>query len=393
MKNIYILLSGLMFLTSCVRKFDVLNYHRVFTVALGTNGDEVGSNLPILDAFPDRRGLPSSMLLDIPAPVIEGGKVYFADTYNKRVQVYTIDGRHLLTLSNKGAQYEFARPYLVYVDRTESIYVAASDKDNESFEVQFYTNQNISERDYIAFQNEQNAINPYNYYIFKFSSRGEFLGKFGFTDTDPMPFPARIQGDLLGNIYVQFDEQASNDSPSRIFIRRYSRTGELSFEFRTHSIRLETNVNNINYKGSITSVHNLINDEQLLVMVEFQPITNSKGESVPIEVDNIFSSLYVYSILENNFTRTIASFRGITPGVLGTDSRGKVFYENYDSESDTLRIIKASIDPTEASVTNYVPLQSAYYTLNPYFINSAGNLYNTVIDRQSSNYILEWKKN
>ncbi|MGL5722482.1 MAG: hypothetical protein ACRCY4_08795, partial [Brevinema sp.] len=390
MKKSLIIFLSLIFLTSCARKIDVLNYRRVFSVSLGTNQEDVGSNLPILDAFTNRRGLPSSMLLDIPAPVIEGGKVYFADTYNKRVQIYGLDGKHQLTIPNVGAQYEFARPYLVYVDKTESIYVAASEKDNESFEVQFYTNQNISERDYFAFQSEQNSITSYNYYIYKFSSRGEFLGRFGFTDTDPMPFPAKIQGDALGNIYVQFDEQASNDSPSRIFLRRYSRTGELSFEFRTRSIRLETNINNINYQGHITSVDNLINDEQLLVMVEFQPLTNNKGENVPIEVDNIFSSLYVYSILENNFTRTIASFKGITPGVLGTDARGHIFYENYDSESDTLRIIRAPIESTNDGATNYVPLQSSYYTLNPYFIDSSGNLYNTVIDRNTSNYILEW---
>lgn len=387
------LLFMLLPLSLCTPKLTTMKYDKVFQVNLGTEPNQLGSNLPILDSFTNRRGLPSSLLLDVPLPRIEGGKVYFADTYNKKVNIYTMDGKLHLSIPNSNQQYQFARPYHVYVDKTESIYVAASEKDSEPFEVQHYSNQNMKEKEYNDFNRSLSSISAYNYYIYKFSSRGEFINRIGFTSGDPMPLPAKIEGDNLGNIYVHFSEDTFGDSIARILLRRYSRSGELNFEFTTRTIRIETNVGSVNYKGNVVSVNNLINDEQLLVMVEFQPTTNARGEAVPTDIDNVFSSLYVYSILENNFTRQVGSFRGITPGVLGTDDRGRVFYENYDEETDTLRIIVASaLKEIQTAETNYVPLNSSYYTLFPYFINTQGSIYNLIVDRNSACSILEWKK-
>lgn len=366
-----------------------MRYDKFFRADLGTNEGNIGSNLPILESFSDRNGLTDNMLLDIPKAFIEGSRVYIADSYNKRIDVFQKEGELQFSIPNKDELYQFARPYLIYVDKMANIYVIASEKDNETFEIQHYTNQKMSEIERKTFEDSLKNISPYNYYLYKFSSRGDFLTRFGFTEMDPMPLPLSVQGDNLGNIYIQFIDVDSNQRNYRI-VRRYSQNGELNFEFNTKNISIETNVNGIFYKGNISSINNLRNDEQLLVMVEYQPVSNSKGESIPIELENIWSSVNVYSILENDFTRTVSYFEGITPGVIGTDDNGSIFYEIYDTETDTLKIISETTKGT--AETNFVPLNSAYYIINPYFIDASGTLYNNIIDRKNQYIILEWKK-
>lgn len=383
------------FLVSCNNNKS-LKYTNIFEAKLGYQTNEIGSNLPILNSYSNRQGFTDDFLIDTPDLYLANHKIYIADTYNKRISVFSLNKEYtksqvLLTISNQGANYSFARPYQVYADRYENIYVLASDQDIESYEVQNYSNQTAELNNYQKFQETLRKIPDNNFYIYKFSARGEFLFKLGFNGikTKAMEFPSYISGDYFGNLYVYFTPKTLTNEPFYQSVHRYSSNGTLNFQFNTKGISISTNINNTNYTGTILGIHNYIHDEQLLTLTEYQPTTNSQGEQVLPIINNIWSSANIYSILENNFTTEVFKTKTITEDILGIDNIGRIFFQSYDLKKDTLRIRILNTTTQEESI-HYAPIHSSYYIMNNYFIDSQGNLYNYIVDRNEKLILLHW---
>ena len=383
----------LMLLNACQNK-ETVSYTAVFEANLGFEENEVGSNIPILENYPNRRGFTDNLLIDIPKPAVYNGKVYIADSYNKRVNVFSMKAagdQPLLSIPREGKNYSFARPYDVYVDVFNDIYVLASIQDIESYEVQNYSNQTAAIDTYDEFLINLEKISENNFYLYKFSSRGDYLYRIGFTgiNSKPMPYPVKISGDDFANIYLNFRPNIlTNEMPYQV-VRRYSKTGDLNFEFNTKTVSIDTNIQDTNYQGHVISADNYMHNEQLVVLSEYQPTTNALGETVLPMMDNIWSSMNIYSILENDFTEEVFHSTNITESILGIDKLGRIHLQSYDEKEDTMKIrVFDSRDQTESII--YTPIHSSYYILYDYFIDEDGNLYNYLIDRKEKVILLRW---
>ncbi|MGL4387964.1 MAG: hypothetical protein ACRCTJ_01035 [Brevinema sp.] len=380
------------FLATC-GQIETMKYEKIFRAPLGLEKNQIGSNIPVLKAYKNRQGLTDSFLIDTPKLIIRNKKIYIPDTYNKRISVFKINYSDsielLLSIPNKGTNYEFARPYDLYVDRNENIFVLGSINDFESYEVQNYSNVSPNVAEYDKFQKTISLIPTNNFYIYKFSPKGELLLRFGLNNK-PLPYPTSLSGDNFNNLYVYVNKYNTNNDQTYFSIYRYnSLTGNLNFNFNSQNINVSTNITGTNYKGSILSVKNFIHDEQLLVLTEYQPTTDDKGQSIPSVIDNVWSSVNVYSILENNFTSTVFKTHNMTEDILGVDLKGRIIFQSYNIEDDNLRIRFLDTSSQNDKIF-YAPLHSSYYILNNYFIDFQGNLYNYIIDRQSDLILLKW---
>ena len=396
MKNfkLILLLFSVSLLISCQKK--TLFYEKVFEANLGFASNQIGSNLPILESYSNRQGFPNSSLLDVPELLIQDSKLYVADSYNKVVSIFPLEKGNIktdpiLSIPNKGEGYSFARPYEVYVDSNTDIYILASIEDFESYEVQNYSNQTAEIKNYDQFQSKIKNIPDTNFYIYKFSSQGAFLYKLGLNGINSSPFlyPSQISGDSFGNLYLYFPTLNTDQTYNYHIMRRYSSIGELNFEFNSKNIVIQTNVNSINYHGNIISINNYKHDEQLAVLIEYQPVTNSKGEEVPANIENIWSSVNVYSILENDFTTELIKMKKITEAILGIDKDGRIFFQSYNEETDSLKI--RVLDTRDKSENiYYTPIHSSYYVMYNYFLDNEGTLYNYILDRNQKLIVLQW---
>jgi len=381
-------------LTSCSSKS--LQYINIFEANLGSKSDEIGSNIPILNSYSNRQGFTDDFLIDTPELFVANQKIYIADTYNKRVSIFKLNEGNpkaelLLSISNKGKKYSFARPYKVYADRYENIYILASKQDIESYEVQNYSNQTAELTNYQKFQKNLKKIPVDNFYIYKFSTQGEYLFRLGLNGikTKSMQYPVNISGDYFGNLYVYFTPNTLTNEPFYQVVHRYSSNGILNFKFNTKGISISTNINNTNYLGTILGIYNYIHDEQLLTLTEFQPTTNNLKKEVLPFIENIWSTVNIYSILENEFTKEIFKTKSITEDILGIDNNGRIFFQSYDLQKDTLKIRILNPATKEETIHN-APIHSSYYIMNKYFIDSQGNLYNYIIDRNKKLILLHW---
>ncbi len=396
MKNVklILLLFTASLLISCQKK--ILFYEKVFEADLGFEYNQIGSNLPILESYSNRQGFPNSFLVDLPKLMIQDHKIYIADSYNKVVTVFPIEKENIktepiLSIPNKSKAYSFARPYEVFVDKNNDFYILASIQDYESYEVQNYSNQSAEIKNYEQFQKNIKSIPDANFYIYKFSSQGDFLYKLGLNGINSTPFlyPSQISGDDFGNLYLYFPTLNTNQTDNYHVMRRYSDIGELNFEFNSKNIDIQTNINNIYYNGNIISIDNYKHDEQLAVLTEYQPLTNTKGEEIPANIENVWSSVNIYSILENDFTTEISKNKQLTEGVLGIDKNGHIFFQSYNEEMESLKIrVLDTRDNTEKIY--YTPIHSSYYVMYDYFLDNDGTLYNYILDRNSKIIVLQW---
>lgn len=391
-KYIFLIILSIL-IGSCQNK-QQMSYKNVFQTSLGFKENEIGSNIPILESYPNRQGFTDEWLIDIPKISVFNNRIYIADSYNKRVGIFPMGEKNpdpLFTIPNKGEKYSFARPYEVFVDAFNNIYVLASIEDFESYEVQNYSNQTAAIDLYDEVQENLEQIPVENFYLYKFSSRGSFLYRMGLAgiNSKPMPSPIKISGDSLGNIYMSFLSSILTEEKPYQVIYRYSNTGELNFEFNTRTINVSTNVNDINYQGNILSVNNYIHNEQLVVLTEFQPTTNTIGKPVPAIIDNIWSSINIYSILENDFIKEIFKNNIITESILGIDKNGNIYLQSYDEEAETMKIrVFDTIENKEYIL--FAPIHSSYYILYDYFIDPDGNIYSYLIDRNQKVILLNW---
>ncbi|MGL4394126.1 MAG: hypothetical protein ACRCS8_02760 [Brevinema sp.] len=385
-------LFSFMLIASCGQN-ETMKYEKVFRAELGEAENQIGSNIPILKAFANRQGFTDSFLIDTPRMLVRNKKLYVPDTYNKRVSVFKINNNEsnelLLTIPNKGLNYEFARPYDLYIDREENIFVLGSVRDFESYEVQNYSNLSPNVSEYDRFQKSIAAIPQNNFYIFKFSSKGEFLLRLSLNNR-PMPYPTSISGDNFNNLYVYINDYNTNTQEPFFTVNRYNTlTGNINFNFNSQNIDISTNISGTNYKGSILSIKNYMHEEQLLVLLEYQPHSNNQGEAILSHTENVWSSVNVYSILENDFTSTVFRTKEMTEDILGVDTKGRIFFQSYNAEDENLKIrILDTFLKTDDLF--YAPLHSSYYILNDYFMDPNGNIFNYIIDRQTDLILLKW---
>ncbi|MGL4561122.1 MAG: hypothetical protein ACRCV0_02380 [Brevinema sp.] len=392
MKKLFSVFFCLLF-TMCGRP-TTLQYKKIFQGTLGTDPNNIGSNIPILEAYDNRQGLTDLFLIDTPKIRIRNKKIYVPDTYNKRISVFKMQSDTSssleLTIPNKGKNYEFARPYDLYVDRDENIFVLASILDFESYEIQNYSNISTSIKEYDQFQKNVATISNENFYVYKFSPKGEFLLRLSLNGK-PFSYPTALSGDNFNNLYVYINSYTSNNQNQYSVYRYNGLTGNLNFQFDSQNINILTNISGTNYKGSILAIKNFIHDEQLLILTEYQPTTNNKGESIPSMIENIWSSVNVYSILENDFTSVIFKTKNITEDILGVDTKGSIFFQSYNNDAENLKIRILDTSSSNEKLF-YAPLHSSYYIMNDYFIDSHGNIFNHIIDRNKYLIILKWRK-
>ena len=394
--KLVLLLFSISLLISCQRK--TLSYEKFFEIDLGFESNQIGSNIPILESYSNRQGFPDNVLVDVPKITIQDSKIYIADSYNKVINVFpsgigkgNINNNPTISIPNKGENYSFARPYEVFVDRYNDLYVLASIIDSESYEVQNYSNQTAEIKNYDQFQKNIKKISDANFYIYKFSSRGVFLYRLGINgiNSKPMLYPTQISGDNFGNLYLYFLNFDTTKNNNYYIMRRYSSIGELNFEFNSKTVDLQTNINDIYYNGNIINIQNYKHDEQLAILTEYQPITNSNKENIPPNIENIWSSVNVYSILENDFTTEVFKNKKITEDILGIDKRGRIFFQSYNEQTESLKI--RILDPeTNHEKIYFTPIHSSYYILFDYFLDNNGTLYNYLLDRNNKIIVLQW---
>ncbi|MGL5956252.1 MAG: hypothetical protein ACRC0X_06560 [Brevinema sp.] len=389
----------IMIITGCEKK--PVTYEIIFEAMLGFEDNQIGSNIPILESYTNRQGLPNSFLTDIPEMVIDEANIYIADSYNKKINVFPlIDRRNnskalktVLSIPNQGKGYRFARPYRVLVDYHKDIYVLASIEDLESYEVQNYSNQTAEIQNYDKFQEQISKIPAENFYLYKFSSKGEFihhLGMQGVTDTQAFRYPDYMDSDRFGNFYLGFYDIQNNQQ--LISIYRYSSHGNKNFEFTSKDFDIQSNLNDIYYQGNIISVNNYKNKEELALVIEYQPISNNNQELIPANIDNTWSSLNSYNIDNQTLAQEIVNDFGITESILGIDSQDRIFFQSFDEQADALKIRIVDTE-TKQETVYHTPLQSEYYILFNYFIDHQGNLYNYLLDRNRKLIVLQWNIN
>ncbi len=381
--HIYFLIF--IFLVTACEKQSV-SYERIFMAELGFEEDQIGSNIPILESYDNRKGLPDSFFTETAQIRAYKDRVYAADAYNKRVSIFStntnIQSKLLFTISNTGEGYEFARPYEVFTDSDENIYVLASVEDFESYEVQHYGNQTEGLRDYDKFLETINNIPAENFHIYKFSKNGKFISKF--QENSPFAYPALADTDNLGNLYIGFDDFA--DGERIISINKFNPFGELISTFSTDVLDLKTNINDTEYIGKVVSAANLKNQNAAALMIEYQPNTNSAGQPVPPLREHIYSGTAVYDWDEQSLSQNISQDY-TTELIMGVDKDDRIFSQSYDEENDALKI--TILDEGGKSVY-YTPLHSDYYILFEYFIDNDGKLYNYLIDRNEKLILLQW---
>ena len=146
------------------------------------------------------------------------GRIYVADTGNKRIQVFTPDGQFVSQWGGKGLQEgRMDEPVGLAIARDGSSYVAdtwnqriqlfdAQQYYVHLWEVDSWYGQSLENKPYLALdaRNRLYATDPEGYRILVFESRGKFLaslGRYG-TEDDAFMLPTGIAIDDQGYIYV-----------------------------------------------------------------------------------------------------------------------------------------------------------------------------------------------
>ncbi len=374
MKKIIVLLLLTAALTvSCGRRHRYMKYEVVFSAPLGTNSDRIGSNIPAMEqAFPNKDNFVVEDYLDVPDAIqIYRNKIYVADKYNNRISVFRLQGTAgtNLIIPGNGGDYAFQTPFQIVLNKYGEIYVVAAQ-----------TNQTASTNDAYSI-----------YYIYKFSVDGQFIYRLGNNgvNSSAMPYPYRIDVDLFDNLYVYFKE-SNNDSDYWI-IKRFSPSGELSFEFNTRYVILTNVIGNETYNGQIGDIYNLKNDERLLIYSSFRIIKRNNQELVT--PDKFFNSVDVYSVLKNRITDNLVRSQYEIDGIMGITSDDDVVFFGYDQEAEGVHFrFKNLFDETDKESIFYAPIMSPYYVFIGYYMDSRGELYSILVKENKYYVVLHWLK-
>lgn len=390
MHNILMLLFIIIF-NACEKKS--LNHEVIFKGQLGVGDSQIGSNIPILESYTNRQGFPDSLLIDVPYIKIFNQQVYIADSYNKKISVFSIEKdstpnkQLLLSIPNKGKNYQFARPYDLWVNNKNEIFVLASIQDMESYEVQNYNNQTAEIQNYNKFEQQLKKIPNENFYIFQFSKEGKYIRTLGINgiNSSPMIFPSYINGDNLGNFYIGFVQITNNQRQT--IVKQFDINGQFKTEFDSSSLTLDTNINQTNYQGTILSINNFKKTEKLALVVEYQPIIEIAPSNSTF-AHQILSSIITYDLAEKKLDNSLLELSNSTESILDIDNQDRIFLQSFDTKYHALKI--RVLEDSNQSTVYHTPVESSYYTLFNYFIDEKGNLYNYLINRKTDLLVLKW---
>jgi hypothetical protein len=367
-----VMLTGLFLsMISCAGGPNFMPYETVFYAQLGSKPDQVGSNLPELKvAFTDEKQFMIPDYIDVPSSIqIYRNKVYIADKYNKRVSVFNMNRDPVtnLIIPNKGDGYEFDIPFQVILNKYGEIFILAS-----------VSNANLADI------YEQ-------YYIYKFSIYGKFVYRIGVNgiNTGPMAYPDRVDVDLFGNLYAYIREE-NNEQLSWV-VKRFLPSGEMSFEFRTDYLSQTHTEGDKTFMVVYSDVYNLMNDEKLLLFSQQYLI---KKKDVPVDIPTeVYSSLNLYSILQNSMEKTIYRSADNMDSLLGVTRDDKVVTYSYDEKNKGIRFRFLDLTDTPASQSVfYSPHIMDYAITMGYFIDIRGEIYSAVIKDGEYFVILHWIK-
>ncbi len=389
--NILICLAVLAIaLSSCTDRPNFMQYEIVFYAPLGSGFDEIGSNIPLLtNYYTNSSEVFIGDYIDIPKQFdIFRDKLYLADVYNKRISIFSMKGggekAKISSIPASGEGYSFNIPFQVILNKYGEIYVLASQSNIES---KFDTNT-AGDPNFI----DTNAVKgSSNYYIYKFSTDGKFIYAIGNNGihSEPMTYPERIDTDLFDNLYAFYKQYDGDDTVW--LVKRFSPSGELSFEFSTRYIS-STNVRGKNiYVGQVGDIYNLKNDERLIIYTDYYGIQN--GVSNTGMPENTYHSLDVYSILQNAITKNIFQSKRYMDQFLKVTRDDILVLYSYIEKYHGIRFRFIDINsPKKNEEIYYAPVLSDNTANFGFYVDNDGNIYSIVVKDNSYYILLKWIK-
>ncbi len=371
-KKIFLIFTFFIFF-SCAGKPNFMKFDVIFFAPFGTNYNEIGFNLNELKESLSNQSLIYNDYINAPTSFqIYRNKIYIADSYNKRISIFPLDKKdtNILIISNKGEGYEFHTPISLVLNKYGEIYLLATITNNSK-------------------ANEESLSSPT--YIYKFSPTGKFLyliGENGINST-PFNFPEKIDIDLFNNLYVylvRYDGDYKNYD-----IKRFSISGELTFEFDTKYIPKTNIVNNETYVNLISSIFNLKNNERLIITSQSY-LVSKDGKSIDTPF-TFYNSVDIYSILRNAITKNISRSKRHFEDVLAVTYDDVVVLYSYDEKAKGTKFRFLDLSGTsEKETVYYAPPVSSLYLLGGFFVDKNGEIYSTIIKDQKYFVIIKWRK-
>jgi len=380
-------------LSSCTDRPNFMQYEIVFYAHLGTETNEIGSNIPLLTNYYSNSSevFISDYIDTIRSFDIFRDKLYLADKYNRRISVFPLKGggeeSKGFIIPSSGDGYSFNIPFQVILNKYGEIFVVASQSNIEAkYDTNFISNDpNLIDTNAIKGSN--------NYYIYKFSPEGKFVYVIGNNGihSEPMVYPERIDTDLFDNLYAYY-KTYDGDDPVWL-VKRFSPSGELSFEFSTRYISA-TNIKGTNlYVGRVGDIYNLKNDERLIIYTDNYGIKNGiSNTGIP---ENTYHSLDVYSILQNTITKNIFESTKLMDQFLKVTRDDILVLYSYVDKPQYRGIRFRFIDinsPTTNEEIYYAPVLSDNTANFGFNVDNDGNIYSIVVKDNSYYILLKWIK-
>lgn len=360
----------LIILYSCSGKPNFMKFDVVFYAPLGTNYNEIGSNLGEIKEIYSNQSLILNDYIDVPKSIqLYRNKIYIADYYNKRVSIFPIseNDTNVMIISNKGEGYEFDTPISVKLNKFGEIYVLAT------------------------VSNKNSVSNMGNSYIFKFTPNGKFIYLIGENglNSEPMNIPEKIDIDLFNNLYV-YSVKYENDYKD-YDIKRYSIAGELTFEFDTKYISKTNTINNEVYINLISGVHNLKNNERLIITSQsYLVMKDGKKIDTPT---TFYNSVDIYSILRNAIIKNLFKSKRYFEDVLEVTYDDVAVLYSYDEKAKGVKFRFVDLSSSqEKEAIYYAPQISSLYQQSGYWVDKNGEIYSIIVKDQKYFVLIKWKK-
>lgn len=396
-------IAALIIFTGCGNRPHFMKYEVVFYAPLGSGTNEIGNNLPLLtNNITNDTTFNIEEYLDVSSDIKIGkNRVLIADKYNRCVSLFPLSPAQPVNspILSTGEGYSFGVPFQVTQNKYGEIYVVAAVSNYMELagmrpvktnweDLQYDENGNVIENDDYPNSSIQNDK---LYYIYKFSPDGKFIYEIGENGihTTPMSYPERIDIDQFDNIYAYFRD-FDGDHQNWI-VKRYSPSGELTFEFNTRYLASTNAIDDKVYYSRVSDIYNLKSDERLMVYSESM-IIKRKGQEVKTP-DDFFISLDVYSILQNSITRNLYRSKKQMDQFLGVTRDDILVLYSYDDRFKGVRF--RFIDSSQSVQTEevyYAPMLSRHYNHIRYFIDDNGNIYSLLVKDNAYYVLLRWKK-
>ncbi|MGC8765857.1 MAG: hypothetical protein ACP5QT_08260 [Brevinematia bacterium] len=368
---------SLIILFSCSGKPNFMKFEVVFYAPLGTNYNEIGSNISEIKENCSNQTLILNDYINVSTSFqIYRNRLYIADRYNKRITIFSLGEKdtNVSIIPNKGEGYEFDTPVSLVLNKYGEIYVLATVTNRLSNTMT--TNSELYEN---------------LFYVYKFSPSGKFIYCIGESGINSTPFGLieRIDIDLFNNLYVyvvRYDGDYKNYD-----VKRFSISGELTFEFDTKYIPRTNVINNETYIRLISSIFNLKNNERLIITSQNYMI-GKDGKNVDTP-STFYNSVDVYSILRNSITKNIFKSKKHFEDVLAVTYDDVAVLYSYDERAKGIKFRFLDLSGTsEKETVYYAPQLPSLYLNSGFFVDKNGEIYSTIVKDEKYFVIIRWKK-